>query len=63
MKKTYLIPSTEVLGVQTQLMIATSLLNVAKEGDTANLKSTSATEDADAMVKGNYNVWEDDWSN
>lgn len=63
MKKTYIIPTTLMVAVQSQAIIAFSVKN---DGDTANLKDKSATSGADAMVKGSretYNVWDDDWSN
>lgn len=56
MKKTYITPSTDVLNINAQLMIAASepKVTVDKEG---------SVEASDVEVKrGDYNVWSDDWS-
>ena len=64
MKKTYIIPQVEIHAVNVEGLIATSPLNVANSGDTADLKGGSATKDADGLVKGgnSYDVWDDDWN-
>ena len=61
MKKTYIIPTTLMVAVQSQAIIAFSVKN---DGDTAGLIDKKAGS-GDAMVKGSrsdYNVWNDDWS-
>ena len=57
MKKTYIQPNLQVVIVNTEHMVAESLL----------FGSTSINSEEDVMVKGEsssprYNVWDDDWS-
>ena len=60
-KKTYIIPTTLMVVVQQQAVIAAS--------PTATIDTTVSADPEDFEVKGDrtrpsaYNVWNDDWSN
>lgn len=56
MKKTYITPSTDVLNINAQLMIAASEPKVTVDNE-------GSVEASDVEVKRNdYNVWNDSWS-
>ena len=60
MKKTYIIPTTEVTFVVAEQMIANSITGVGGDSD-IDLGDGEVPGEAD--VKGNsYNVWDIDWS-
>ena len=60
MKKTYIIPTTEVTFVVADQMIANSITDVGGNSG-IGLGDGEVPEEAD--VKGNsYNVWDIDWS-
>ena len=60
MKKIYIIPTTKVVNVELQHIIAASLTGVDEEGGTANLTEESADEGADGMSRRWGSLWNDD---
>lgn len=61
MKKTYIIPTTEVTFVVAEQMIANSITDV---GGNSGIGIGEGEVPEEADVKGNsYNVWDIDWSN
>ena len=60
MKKTYIIPTTEVTFVVAEQMIANSITAV---GGNSGIGLGDGEVPGEADVKGNsYNVWDVDWS-
>ena len=62
MKKTYIIPVTEVTRLETQTITSLSVT----DGSTTTLKNDYATEGADALTNGfgvydDWDVLDDDW--
>lgn len=63
MKKTYIIPALTEQRVQTELMIAGSITGVGGDSGIGIGEPTPENPTpGEADVKGNYNVWDDDWS-
>ncbi|MBP3711281.1 MAG: hypothetical protein IJ219_10700 [Bacteroidaceae bacterium] len=60
MKKTYQTPEALTVVLSMNNIIATSPLNVTTDGDTAGLSDNSATDGADALVKGK-SLWDSEW--
>ena len=60
MKKTYITPTTLMVAVQQQMVIADSILydssKTVKDNDDIGVKG-------DSFGRSNYNVWNDDWNN
>lgn len=62
MKKTYIIPTTEVTFVVAEQMIANSITGVGGDSGVTPADPTDPVP-GEADVKGNsYNVWDIDWS-
>lgn len=57
MKKTYIIPATAVLAVDTALPMALSDPNIKVNNDDDEIPPGSAQ-----AKEHHYNVWDDDWS-
>ncbi len=60
MKKTYIIPEALIVSLNISNIIAASPLNITGDSGSAKLNNESATEGADALVKGT-NVWDEEW--
>ena len=60
-KKTYIIPTTQMVAVQQQMVIAWSVTYDTNEGN--NLDNGEILVKGDRTRPSAYNVWDDDWSN
>ena len=63
MKKTYIIPTTVVVMLGAQRMLASSDGSLSKSGDnyTGTLINTNATSDGLAKGVSDVNVWDEEW--
>ena len=50
-----------MVSLNTSKIIAASPFNITNSGDTATLNDTPATSGADALVKGDVNLWDSEW--
>ncbi len=61
MKKTYIIPQTNIRFVELEGLVATSLK--MSEGEINNASNVYVKEDnSTSSSRDSYNVWDDDWS-
>ena len=62
MKKNYITPELLIVKVSAHSMLADSNA-ISTDGNSVNLNPNTMTgDDGHDAVKGNYNVWNDDWS-
>lgn len=62
MKKNYIAPTSEHKMVIPHQMMAVSPLSIIDDNEgTNNAVSKGEGEDGDALVKGQTNVWENEW--
>ena len=61
MKKTYIIPELTVQHIETQFIIALSIVDGDADDSEVLVKGNNSDIWGD-RAQGNYNVWDDDWN-
>ncbi|MCR5851186.1 MAG: hypothetical protein K6G92_10860 [Bacteroidaceae bacterium] len=61
MKKTYIIPKALTVRLNTSNIIAASPVNITGDSGTATLNDFQTESGAEVLVKGDVNIWDDEW--
>ena len=61
-KNMYVQPATTVVSVATETLIAQTVQNVQSNATGINYGGGSSNQAARVKERGDYNVWNDDWS-